>query len=100
MAHTAGGAEHFGVPKAKIAAVWEYQTSSLYSDAERIALDVAALRKFWREEQIVEIVAVISVFGFPNRWNDAMGTPLEEEPLAAGEKYLASHAWSPGKHRG
>jgi len=114
MAHTAGGAELFGVAEAKIAAVWEYQTSPLYSDSERVALDVAVaaasvpnavteemflgLRKFWTEEQIVEIVAVISVFGFLNRWNDTMGTPLEDEPLAAGTKYLAARGWSPGKH--
>jgi hypothetical protein len=27
-----------------------------------------------------------------------MGTPLEPEPLAAGEKYLAEHGWKAGKH--
>jgi hypothetical protein len=57
------------------------------------------LRKHWTEEQIVEIVGVIATFGFLNRWNDTMGTPLEDEPLAVGEKYLASRGWTPGKHR-
>jgi hypothetical protein len=56
------------------------------------------LRKYWSEEQIVEIVAVISLFGFLNRWNDTMATPLEEEPIAVGEKYLAPRGWSIGKH--
>ena len=56
------------------------------------------LRKYWSEEQIVEIVAVISVFGFLNRWNDTMATPLEDEPVHVGEKFLASHGWTPGKH--
>jgi len=41
---------------------------------------------------------VVAVFGFLNRWNDTMGTPLEEEPIHVGEKYLASHGWSVGKH--
>jgi uncharacterized peroxidase-related enzyme len=114
MAHTAGGALHFGVADEKVAAVWDYQTSPLYSAAERAALDLAVaasvvpnaatdemfleLRKHWTEEQIVEIVRVISMFGFLNRWNDTLATPLEDEPVAIGEKFLAGHGWSPGKH--
>src|SRR5262249_13224096 len=115
MAHTAGGAMHFGVQEAKVAAIWDYQTSPLYSEAERAALDVAAaaasvpngvtdemftrMCKHWTEEQIVEIIGVIAVFGFLNRWNDTMGTPLEDEPLAVGERHLAPRGWTPGKHR-
>ena len=114
MAHTAGGALHFGVEDRKLAAVWDYQTSPLYSDAERATLDFALaaasvpnavtdemfaeLRKHWTEEQIIEIVGVISVFGFLNRWNDTMATPLEEEPIEVGEKYLARGGWTVGKH--
>jgi len=114
MAHTAGGALHFGIEDRKLAAVWEFRTSALFSEAERVALDFAIaaasvpngvtdamfaqMRKHWSETQIVEIVAVISVFGFLNRWNDTMGTPLEEAPIRVGEKFLASHGWSAGKH--
>jgi uncharacterized peroxidase-related enzyme len=114
MAHTAGGALLFGLDEKKLEAVWDYQTSPLYSAAERAALDLAVaastvpnsatdemfleLRKHWTEDEIVEIVGVISLFGFLNRWNDTMATPLEEEPIAVGEKYLASHGWSVGKH--
>ena len=99
MAHTAGGALHFGIDDRKLAAV-DYQVSPLYSAAERAALDLAVaagavpnaatdqmfleLRKHWTEEQIVEIVGVIAVFGF-NRWNDTLATPLEDEPIAVGE---------------
>ena len=116
MAHTAGGALHFGIEDRKVAAVWDYQTDPLFDAAERAALDLAVaasavpnaatdemfleLRKHWTEEQIVEIVGVISMFGFMNRWNDTMATPLEDEPIEIGEKYLASHGWSPGKHAG
>ena len=116
MAHTAGGALHFGVEEQKVAAVWDYQTSPLFSAAERAALDLAVagasvpnaatdamfaeLRKHWSEAQIVEIVGVIAMFGFLNRWNDTLATPLEDEPTAIGEKYLAPHGWSVGKHTG
>src|SRR5262249_53481842 len=92
------GALHFSVEDKKLAAVWEYETNSLYSAAERATLDLARaaasvpnavtddifaeLRKHWTEEQIVEIVGVISLFGFLNRWNNTMATPLEDEPIA------------------
>ena len=116
MAHTAGGALHFGIEDKKLAAIWDYQTSPLFSAAERIALDFAVggsavpnaatdemfaeLRKYWSEQQIVEIVGVIALFGFLNRWNDTLATPLEDEPIAVGEKYLAPRGWSAGKHAG
>jgi len=57
------------------------------------------LRKQWSEEQIVEIVATIAMFGFLNRWNDTMGTPFEDAPMAAGKKFLARGGWTAGKHR-
>lgn len=114
MAHTAGGALHFGVEGDKLAAVWDYETSPLFTSGERAALDLAVagasvpnattdemfakLRKYWTEEQIVEIVGVIALFGFLNRWNDTLGTPLEDEPIEVGQKYLSKHGWSPGKH--
>jgi uncharacterized peroxidase-related enzyme len=114
MAHTAGGALHFGVDDKKLASVWEYQTSPLYSGAERVTLDFAIaaasvpnavtaemfaeLRKHWSEEQIVEIVGVIALFGFLNRWNDTMATPLEDEPIEVGQKYLSRGGWQIGKH--
>ena len=114
MAHTAGGALHFGVEDKKLAAVWDYQTSPLFNAAERAALDLAVagssvpnaatdemfveLRKHWSEEQVIEIVGVIALFGFLNRWNDTLATPLEDEPMAVGEKYFAKQGWQPGKH--
>jgi uncharacterized peroxidase-related enzyme len=114
VAHTADGAARLGVEQQKLDAVWDYQTSPLFSAAERAALDVAVaagcvpnavtdemfmeLRKHWSDEQIVEIVAVIALFGFLNRWNDTLATPLEEEPLDYGEKHLAPQGWDAAKH--
>jgi len=114
MAHTVGGALLFGVDPKKVADIWDFRTSPLYTEAERVALDFAIaaasqpngvteemfaeMRKHWSETQIVEIAAVVAVFGFLNRWNDTMGTPLEEEPIEVGNKYLAAHGWRVGKH--
>jgi uncharacterized peroxidase-related enzyme len=114
MAHTTGGSLRFGISEEKFKAVWDFERSDLYTSGEKAALTmtIAAvqtpnavsdehfeqMRKYWREEQIVEIVATISVFGFLNRWNDTMGTPLEDEPLETGERFLSDSGWTPGKH--
>jgi len=115
MAHTAGASLRLGVSAQKLAAIWEYRTSPLYTEAERIALDFAVaaaaqpnavtdqqfanMKRHWTENQIVEIVGVVALFGWLNRFNDTMATPLEEEPIEAGEKFLAPHGWSVGRHR-
>ena len=41
QAHTLLGAKNFGVSDEKLAAVWTYASSDLYSPAEKIALDFA-----------------------------------------------------------
>ena len=56
------------------------------------------IRAHWSDGQIVEIVAMIALFGFLNRWNDACATPIEDGALAVGEQYLAPHGWEAGKH--
>jgi hypothetical protein len=58
----------------------------------------AELRKHWNEEEIVEIIGVIALFGFLNRWNDTFATPLEDTPLNFGENHLSAHGWEAGKH--
>ena len=114
-AHTThGSAEKMGVSEEKIAKVWEFQTSDLFSDAERAALALAfaagqvpnaatdahfeTLRAHFDEREIVEIVAVISVFGFLNRWNDTMATTLEAEPRDFAEAIMQPAGWAIGKH--
>lgn len=114
MAHNAGGALQHGIDADKLAAVWEYKTSPLFDEAERAALEFAIasgaqpnevtdemferMKRSWSETQIVEIVAVISFFGFMNRFNDTMATPLEDEPTKTAEAHLAQHGWVLGKH--
>ena len=113
-AHTAGMALARNASEEKLNHIWEHETSPLFNDAERAALKVAQLagqvpngvsdedfnqlKQHFDEEQIVEIVALISLFGFLNRWNDTMATPLEDAPREIGEKHLANWGWSVGKH--
>ncbi|MPY70681.1 MAG: carboxymuconolactone decarboxylase family protein [Alphaproteobacteria bacterium] len=114
VAHTGSNASRSGVEDRKIAAIWEYENSPLFSDAERAALrfaqagaqvpnmvtddDVEELKKHFTSFQIVELTSVISVFGFLNRWNDTMATTLEEEPTGFAERALAGAGWAIGKH--
>jgi alkylhydroperoxidase family enzyme len=114
MAHNAGGSLQQGIAEGKLAAVWEYRTSALFTEAERAALDLAVaagaqpnevtdemfdrMKRHWTEGQIVEIVALVSFFGFMNRYNDTMATPLEDEPIAVAQKHIAQHGWELGKH--
>ena len=97
QAHTSHSANNLGVTKEKIAAAFEFEQSPLFSDAERVALrlawhgalqpnastdaDFEALSVYFSEREIVEIVAVISLFGFLNRWSDTMKSDLESKPL-------------------
>jgi uncharacterized peroxidase-related enzyme len=114
MAHTAEGAVKVGVDQHKLDAVWDYQSSPHFNAAERAALDVAVaaggvpnavtdemfmeLRKHWSDEQVVEIVGIVAMFGFLNRWNDSMATPLEPVPVAVASKAVGAQGWTPGKH--
>ena len=114
-AHTAhGAARQAGEDAAKVAAVWDYAGSPLFSEAERAALDLAlaagqvpnaatqahfdALRPHYSERQIVEIVGMISLFGFLNRWNSTLATELEEAPLAFARDTLGPQGWTAGQH--
>src|SRR5579875_2977428 len=110
MAHTAHTAERVGIAADKEKALWEYEASPLFTAAQRVAQgaaqvpnavtdqDFEELKKYYTDTQIVDIVAVIALFGFLNRFNDTMATELEASPLAAGRRYLAERGWSAGKH--
>ncbi len=115
MAHTAHSAAREGVDVEKIEALWQYETSPLFSEAERAALmvaqgaaavpnmvsddDFARLRAHFTEDQIIEIIGVISLFGFLNRWNDTLATELEASPLSFSKDHLEKAGWRAGKHR-
>ncbi len=114
QAHTGHGANGAGISSEKEAAIWEYETSDLFSEGERAALRVAqgaaqvpnavtdedfeALKGHFTDDQIVEIVAVIAAFGFFNRWNDTMATELESTPLRFAQDSLGPKGWDVGKH--
>ncbi len=114
QAHTMLGAKNFGVDEQRMAALWDFRTSPLFSEKERVALEFslaaasqpnavtdelfARLRGHWSESEIVEILAVVAMFGFLNRWNDSMATPLEAVPQEVARSALGQRGWTAGKH--
>jgi alkylhydroperoxidase family enzyme len=112
-AHTLHNGSKNGVSPEKLEAIWIYETSPLFSEAERAALSLAlasgqnmvsdadfeALRPHFDDRQLAEIVGVIALFGFLNRWNDTVGTTLEPAALEfADEQQLVSKGWDVGPH--
>lgn len=99
VGHTAHASQHNGIDEEKLAAVWQFESSSLYDDAERAALRVALhagqspngvtdpmfadLTNYFSEDAQLEIVSVIALFGFLNRWNSTLATDLESTPQGA-----------------
>lgn len=113
-AHALVAAKIHGISQEKLDDIWKYATSSLYSEAEKVALDYALaagsvpngvtedlvnkMKVHWSEKQIVEILGAVCLYGFLNRWNDSMATDLEEVPIEMGTKVLSSGGWNGGKH--
>ena len=114
QAHTIYSAAGSKTTAARVQAIWDYQTSDLFTPAERVALDFAisaasvpngvtdeqfsALREHWDDGQVVEILAVVALYGFLNRWNDSLATQLEEPSREVAERLLGPSGWEPGKH--
>jgi len=114
-AHSLVAAKIHGISQQKLDAIWEYRMSPLYSEAERVALDfalaagavpndvdaglMARMKEHWSEQQIVQILGAVCLYGFLNRWNDSMATDLESAPAAMGDRVLSRGGWTGGKHR-
>jgi uncharacterized peroxidase-related enzyme len=117
-AHTIRAAARFGTVEGadarRLDEVWQFRESALFTPPERAALEFALaaaacpgevdaaigteLRRHWDDGEIVEITGVVALFGFLNRWNDAMATELEAPARNDGQRWLAAQGWSPGKH--
>jgi uncharacterized peroxidase-related enzyme len=114
QAHAIRAAERYGAEQEQLDNIWEYRTHPAFNEAERAALDFSLaasqvpnavdetiktrLHQYWTEGEIVEMLGVISLFGYLNRWNDSMGTTLENDAIYSGNQYLGKHGFEVGKH--
>ena len=111
-AHTAQHATVSGISTDKISAIWQFQSNPMFSCAERAALELALaasssppcasdahfteLKRHYTDEEIVEIVSVIALFGWFNRWNDTMASNLEQKPYEFAASHLKPSGWNLG----
>lgn len=114
QSHMTNLASLYQASDAKIAALWKFEDSELFNDAERAAIRLAlkagaqpneagaadfdTLKQHYDEGQIVEIVASIALFGYLNRWNDTMATSLEPLPAQVAGRAIGPVGWTAGKH--
>lgn len=127
MASVAGGCQHcqahgaytlhlMGVDPDRIRDIWTFEQSDEFSEAEKVALRLARdgasvpnrvepkhfadLRNHYTDRQIVEMLAVISLAGWYNRWNNSIATVTDQESVDWAETNLKAVGWELGKHDG
>ena len=112
QAHTIRAAERYGSSKERMLEIWNFEDSAHFSEREKSALAFAIaaskvpqavtpnleqnLKTHWSDDEIVEIMGVVALFGYLNRWNDVMATPLENDAALSAKELLAS--WDRGRH--
>ena len=86
--------------------IWNFEDSTHFSEREKSALAFAIaaskvplevtpdhernLKIHWSDDEIIEIMGVVALFGYLNRWNDVMATPLENDAAFSAKELLAS----------
>ncbi len=99
QSHTGHSALNSGIEAADLERIWDYETNAHFTPAERSALRIAhhaaltpnqvddamyaEFAAHFDTDAQLEIVAVISLFGFLNRWNATLATTIEGVPAAS-----------------
>ena len=127
MASIAGGCQHcqahgaytlslMGVDANRIRDIWTFEQSTDFTEADKAALRLARdgasvpnlveplhfvdLRSHYSDQQIVEMLAVISLAGWFNRWNNSIATVTDQESVDWAQSNLRAVGWTLGKHAG
>ena len=116
QSHGAYSLHLMGVSPDRIRDIWSFEQSEDFTEPERAALRLArdaalvpsavgpehfaSLRGHYSDRQIVELLAVISLAGWDNRWNNAIATVTDQESIDWARQHLAPVGWELGKHAG
>ena len=116
QAHNLKSAERWGIDRARLDAIWDYERNPLFTEAERAAFrfaqsastvpnavddgQVEALKRHYSAPQIVEIASVVALFGWLNRFNDSLATELDDATLDWAAEYGLARktGWDPAAH--
>jgi alkylhydroperoxidase family enzyme len=105
-----------GIDSDRIKQLWSFDRSPAFNHAERAALSFALasgaspnavtpdhfvdLRNHYDAQQIREIIAVIAVSGFLNRYSDSLAVVTDSESADWAAANLGDLGWVLGKHAG
>lgn len=116
QAHGGYGLHMAGVSPERIQALWNFERSDEFSEAERAVYNFAlaagaqpnattsahfeALRSHYSDAQITELLAVVAISGFLNRYSDTLAVVTDQESVDWATEVLGPVGWSKGKHIG
>ncbi|MGE0113605.1 MAG: carboxymuconolactone decarboxylase family protein [Steroidobacteraceae bacterium] len=116
QAHAGYGLHLQGASTERIQALWDFERSSLFNEAERAVYyfalaagsspnavtpeHFAALRRHFTDRQITELLAVVAISGFLNRYSDTLAVVTDQESVDWASEFLGPVGWSTGKHIG
>jgi len=116
QAHGGYGLHLAGVPAERIQALWDFERSDQFSEAERAVYyfalaagaspnavtpnHYAALRLHYADQQITELLGVVAVSGFLNRYSDTLAVVTDQESVDWAASVLGPVGWSQGKLTG
>ncbi len=116
QAHGAYALSLLGTETERVRALWEFETSPLFDDHDRAALRFAReaakapsevtpahhaeLRKHYSDAEIADLLAVVCLAGWLNRFNDSLATVTDQESVDWARQNLGDLGWSLGKHQG
>ncbi len=114
QSHSAFRAARLGFPIEKLQAVYDFEQSDLLTPREKAAIRLArdasvvpnlvtedhfeALHEWFDDDELVELVAVISWRGFLNRWNSTVATETHPVPSQFAQEHLSAVGWEAGRH--
>ena len=106
QAHGAYSLHMLGIDPNRIRDIWTFEESTEFSDGEKAALRLsrdgasvpnmvrpdhfADLRSHYSDRQIVEMLAVVSLAGWYNRWNNSIATVTDQESVDWADENLKS----------
>lgn len=116
QAHGAYSLDRQDVDIDKIQALWDFESSPLFSDRERAALRLAlaagatpnavngdhhaGVREHFTDEEARTLISVIAMSGYMNRYNDTLATVTDQESVDWARTHLTPVGWDIGKHTG
>ena len=116
QAHGGYGLHQAGVSAERIQALWDFERSEQFSTAERAIYNFALaagaspnavtsehyaeLRKHYTDPQITELLGVVAMSGFLNRYSDTLAVVTDQESVDWASQVLGPVGWSQGKHVG